>query len=86
MLCAAGDEKSKKAKNKKMMIFNENVRIPYVRATISEGGRGRIDISQNSFFKEMYVLRKRGTHFCRRRKKREKEKKTEKVKKSVKKG
>ena len=86
MWCAAGDEKCQKAKNKKMMIFNENVRIPYVRATISEGGRWRIDMSKNNFFKEMYVLRKRGTHFCRRRKKREKEKKTEKVKKSIKKG
>ena len=50
MLRAAGDEKSQKAKKKKMMIFNENVRIPYVRATISEGGRWRIDMSKNSFF------------------------------------
>ena len=75
MLCAAGDEKNQKAKNKKMMIFNENVRIPYVRATISEGVLCRIDMSKNSFFKEMYVLRKRGTHFCRRRKKREKRRK-----------
>ena len=78
MLCAAGDEKNQKAKNKKMMIFNENVRIPYVRATMSEGVRCRIDISKNSFLKEMYVLRKRGTHFCRRRKKRKKEKKLKK--------
>ena len=50
MLRAAGDEKSQKAKSKKMMFFNENVRIPYVRTTISEGVRCRIDMSQNSFF------------------------------------
>ncbi len=47
MLRAAGDEKRRKAKNKKMMIFNENVRIPYVRATISEGGQRHIDVSKN---------------------------------------
>ena len=50
MLRAAGDEKSQKAKNKKMMIFNENVRIPYVRATISGRGKRRIDISKNISF------------------------------------
>ena len=86
MSCAAGDEKRRKTKNKKRIIFNENVRIPYVRATISEGVQCRIDLRKNSFFKEMYVLRKRGTHFCRRHKKIEKQKKLEKVKKSVKKG
>ena len=64
MWCAAGDEKSQKAKNKKMMIFNENVRIPYVRATISEGGQWRIDISKNSFFKKYTFYASEGHIFA----------------------
>ena len=86
MLCAAGDEKSQKTKNKKIMIFNENVRIPYVRATISGRGKGRIDISKKQIFLRTVRFTQARDTFLPTTEKERKGEKTEKVKKVSKRG